>query len=133
MSDGNFGAFISRERERLNAERQQISNQQEELRRKLDAINREFAAIEAYETAKSGRAASARGGSRAGTQRGRRGSKRAELMKVIRAGNGMSRRDILEKMRLRGDKAGEMSVSNALTALKKAGQISSEGGRYRAG
>ena len=54
---GNFSEFISRERERLRAEREQVFNQQEELQRKLDAINREFAAIDAYETAKTGKAA----------------------------------------------------------------------------
>ena len=38
-------------------QREHIFNQQEELQRKLDEINREFAAIEAYESAKTGKAA----------------------------------------------------------------------------
>jgi hypothetical protein len=56
FGDGNFAEYIARERERLHAEREQVFSQQEELQRKLDAINREFAAIEAYETAKTGKA-----------------------------------------------------------------------------
>jgi hypothetical protein len=35
-------------------------------------------------------------------------------------------------MGLKGDKAGEMSVSNALTALTKNNQVRREGGKYRA-
>jgi hypothetical protein len=57
FGDGNFSEYIARERERLRAEREQVFNQQEELQRKLDAVNCEFAAIEAYETAKTGKAA----------------------------------------------------------------------------
>ena len=53
----HFSDFMARERERLRAEREHIFNQQEELQRKLDEINREFAAIEAYESAKTGKAA----------------------------------------------------------------------------
>ena len=75
-----FSGFMSRERERLRAEREQIFNQQEELQRKLEDIDREFAAIEAYETAKTGKAA--RGGSVAGRRqpRARRGSRREQLL-----------------------------------------------------
>ena len=52
-----FPEFISRERERLRAEREQVFTEQKELQRRLDAISREFAAIEAYATAKTGKAA----------------------------------------------------------------------------
>ena len=34
-------------------------------------------------------------------------------------------------MGLKGDKSGEMSVSNALTALTKSNQVHREGGKYR--
>ena len=132
MSDGNFAEYISRERDRLNAEREAIFNQQEELQRKLDAINRELQAIEAYEAAKTGKAArgAVTGSSRA--PRARRGSKREELLNVIRSAQGLSRGEILEKMGLKGDKSGEMSVSNALTALTKTNQVRREGGKYLA-
>jgi hypothetical protein len=129
FGDGNFAEYIARERDRLRAEREQISGQQEELTRKLDAVNREFAAIDAYEGAKTGKAA--RRQAPAGRQsRARRGSRREGLLELIQQGNGLSRGDILERMDLKGDKAGEMSVSNALTALAKSNQIRREGGKY---
>jgi hypothetical protein len=60
-----------------------------------------------------------------------RGSRREAIIAVIReATAGLSRGEILEKMGLKGDKAGEMSVSNALTALGKTNQIRREGGKY---
>lgn len=133
MSDfggGNFSEYIARDRERLQAEREKIFGQQEELQRKLDAINREFAAIEAYETAKTGKAARQAAAGR--QMRVRRGSRRQALLDVIRQSEGLSRGEILERMGLKGDKSGEMSVSNALTALTKNNQVQREGGKYRA-
>jgi hypothetical protein len=130
MSGEHFSDFMTRERERLRTEREQIFNQQEELQRKLDAINREFTAIEAYEAAKTGKAARAGNVSAGRQQRARRGSRREELLNLIREGNGLSRGEILERMGLKGDKSGEMSVSNALTALTKRNEVRREGGRY---
>jgi hypothetical protein len=129
----HFSDFMTRERDRLRAEREQIFDQQQELQRKLDEINREFAAIEAYETAKTGKAARGGGGGGGSTGRQtrvRRGSRREELLNLIREGNGLSRGEILERMGLKGDKPGEMSVSNALTALTKRNQVRREGGKY---
>ncbi len=60
----------------------------------------------------------------------RRSSRREELLNLLREGNGWSRGDILERMGLKGDKAAEMSVSNALTALAKRNQVRREGGKY---
>ena len=55
------------------------------------------------------------------------------MLELIQQGNGLSRGEILERMGLKGDKAGEMSVSNALTALAKRNQIRREGGKYYPG
>src|SRR5829696_3078537 len=127
---GNFSEFISRERDRLRAEREQVFTQQKELQRKLEAVNREFAAIEVYETAKTGKAARQ---APAGRQpRVRRGGRREALLELIRQSDGLSRGEILEQMGLKGDKSGEMSVSNALTALTKSNQVRREDGKYRA-
>jgi len=126
----HFSEFMTRERDRLRSERERIFDQQQELQRKLDEINREFAAIEAYETAKTGKAARGGGGSTGRQTRVRRGSRREELLNLIREGNGLSRGEILERMGLKGDKSGEMSVSNALTALTKRNQVRREGGKY---
>jgi hypothetical protein len=130
----NFNDFITRERDRLRGEREAVFTQQRELQSKLAEIDREMAAIEAYESAKSGKGASARQGRGASTGRAtRRGSKREELLTVIRDSQGLSRGEILDKMGLKGNKSGEMSVSNALTALTKNGQVKREGGKYRIG
>ena len=124
---GNFPEFIARERERLRAEREQIFSQQKELQRKLEAVNREFAAIEVYETAKTGKNARQVPASR--QPRVRRGSRREALLEIIRQSDGLSRGEILERMGLKGDK---MSVSNALTTLTKSDQVHREGEKYRA-
>ena len=130
MSDANFANYIARERERLHAERERIFNAQQELETELAAVNREFAAIEAYEAAKTGKAAAPRQGR---ITRTRRGSRRESILRVIRENpNGLSRGELLEKMGLKGNKQGEMSVSNALTALTKAGQVHRQDGKYRA-
>ena len=127
FGDGNFVEYIARERERLHAEREQVFSRQEELQRKLDAVNREFAALEAYETAKTGKAARQAPASR--QPRARRGSRREALLELIRQSDGLSRGEILEGMGLKGDKSGEMSVSNALSALIKSNQVHRDGGK----
>lgn len=140
MSDGgeHFEQYIERERERLRSERESLLQQQRELEQKLEAIDREYDAIAAYEAAKSGKQVSARGrGQRAsggggGSSRTRSGSKREQLMQVIREGGGLTRGQILDKMGLKGDRSGEMSVSNALTALTKNNQVRREGREYHA-
>jgi hypothetical protein len=134
MDDHRFADVMRDERQRLNQEREAVFNQQQELEDKLAAINRELDAIDAYETAKTGKqsapARQARGGS--GRTRARRGSKREQLLELIRQNpTGLARKDILERMGLKGDKSGEMSVSNALTALTKSNQVSRYEGKYR--
>ena len=121
--------FITRERERLHAEREAIFTQQQELETKLGDINRELAAIDAYEAAKTGKQLPAKTTTRRAAM-GRKGSKREELLGVIRAGDGLTRGEILEKMGLKGNKSGEMSVSNALTALTKGNQVLRRDGKY---
>jgi hypothetical protein len=138
VSEQTFQTFVASERERLNSERETIFNQQHELEGKLSDINRELAAIDAYEAAKAGKPV--RSGRPMATgqtrtrlaSRGRRGSKRDALLKLIQESEGISRGEILEKMGLKGDKSGEMSVSNALTALTKANQVARHDGKYRA-
>ena len=126
----NFQGYITQERERLNREREAVLAQQRDLDQKLREIDREFVAIQAYEAAKTGKAAGAsRGGAR---RQARRGSRREALLDVIRQNGALSRGEILEKMGLKGDKSGEMSVSNALTALTKGNQVRREGGKYHA-
>lgn len=123
-------AYITRQREALVQQREAIFNQQHDLQRQLDEVNEMLRRFDAFE----GKATTA--GRPTRTRRaaaGRRGSKREELLRVIRAGDGLSRGQILEKMGLKGNKSGEMSVSNALTALTKAQQVSRRDGKYFVG
>src|SRR5215471_12841897 len=134
MPQETFEMFVQRERDRLHGEREAIFNQQHELESKLAAINRELAAIDAYEAAKTGKPAPVRKASvqRAAPKRARRGSKREELIKLLGENPaGLGRGEILQKMGLKGDKSGEMSVSNALTALTKSNQVVRRDGKYQ--
>ena len=128
-----FADYVARERKRLQAERESLIQQRREIDQKLAGIDKEFGAVDAYQAAKAGKkvAAKATGGSGRGRAT-RRGSKREALLAVIRENPaGLSRGEILQQMGLKGDKAGEMSVSNALTALTKANQVHRDGGKYR--
>lgn len=130
MADERFSDVMQQERERLNRERQAIFNQQQALQEKLDEINREMQAIDAYESAKSGKAQRQQPRASGGT---RRGSRREGILKAIKeAAAGLSRGELLEKLGLKGDKSGEMSVSNALTALTKGNQVARREGKYHA-
>ena len=134
MANETFEVFVQRERARLHTEREAIFTQQQELENKLADINRELSAIDAYEAAKSGKAPArqspARRTSTRRTSGVRSGSKRDELLNIIKQGGGLTRGEILEKMGLKGNKSGEMSVSNALTSLTKANQVARKDRKY---
>ena len=119
-------AFITRQREALLAQRETIFTLQADLQRQLDEVNGMLAKFDVFEDKRSA-STQARGRRATGT---RRGSKRDELLRVIREGGGLTRGEILEKMGLKGNKTGEMSVSNALTALTKGNQIARRDGKY---
>jgi hypothetical protein len=121
-------AFITEQRDALLQQREHIFNQQQELQKQLDEVNDMLAKFDVFE----GKAVRPAAGRARRAASARRGSKRQELLNVIRQGNGLSRGEILERMHLKGDKAGEMSVSNALTALTKANQVRRDGGKYHA-
>ncbi len=124
-----FGTFMEQERERLSKERESIFTQQQALADQLAMINRELSAIDAYEAAKQGKAVSQPRQRR--SPQSRRGSKRDALLGIIKSNpGGLTRGEILEKMGLKGDKSGAMSVSNALTALSKANQVVRREGKY---
>jgi len=134
----NFQEYIKTERKRLNDERKGLVAQQREAEKKLADIDRELAAIGAYETAKAGKAAkpaaSAPRKARAARKApagARRGSRREPILNLLAENSaGLSRGELLEKMGLKGDKSGEMSVSNALTALSKGKQVARKDGKY---
>jgi hypothetical protein len=145
MSDIRFADVIQRERKRLHRDREEILNQQKELKDKLTKINGELVAIDAYEAAKTGKAAASRGerrdpvieetsikpSSAPPLPRARIGNRREALLRVIgETPNGLSRGEIFVHMDLKGDKSAEKSLSNALTALTKSKRVSRRGGKY---
>jgi hypothetical protein len=137
MAD-RFADVIQQERDHLHRER-------EELQKRLAEIDRELEAIDAYETTKSGKAKSpSRRQVRARPTRTRaqkvtrqrkaaapRGSKRQDVLRVITENpEGLRRREILARLGVKGNKTGEMSISNALTALTKSHQLDRRDGKY---
>lgn len=116
-----FQDHIKKERERLNMERDAILERRKALDTQLAEIDREFKAVEAYEAAKRGKASRQSGPRTSGS---RKGSKRDGIIAALAdIPHGLTRGELLEKMGLKGNKSGEMSVSNALTALTKAGKV----------
>ncbi|NKC11539.1 MAG: hypothetical protein GKR94_04835 [Gammaproteobacteria bacterium] len=126
MEPSTFADFVENEKERLATERERILAEQIGLQEQINEIDRELAAITAYEATKAGKTASPAAG------RGRRGSGvRTRLLSLIgeRTG-GISRAEILESLGMKGNKAKEQSVSNALAALKRGDQITNSDGKY---
>ena len=132
MDDVRFVDVMQRERDLLQREREDIANQKQDLESKLAGINRELEAIDAYEVTKTGKAiARTRKAAGSRAQHVPRGSRREALIEMIRADpNGLSRGEILQRMGLKGDKPGEMSVSNALTSMTKSNQVARREGKY---
>lgn len=60
----------------------------------------------------------------------RRTGVRQQVLAAIKTSPGITRATLLEQLGVKGDKSGENSVSNALSNLKKSGEITGEGGQY---
>ena len=150
MDDTRFADVMQRERERLNHERDELLDQQKELEtqqkeldNKLTEITRELAAIDAYEAAKTGKAAmltqrppvppksEATIEELPAEPRPQPGTRREALLHVIgEHPTGLSRGEIFQRMGLKGNKSAEKSVSNALTALTKTNLVFRREGKY---
>ena len=127
----DFQAFIAQERERLGRQRTDALSKKAELDKELQSIEREMAAITAYERAKAGKPATST--PQPARRTGRRSGRRQEVIDLLKdSPGGLSRREILERLDVKGERREEQSVSNALSALKKAGQLGQEGGKYLA-
>jgi hypothetical protein len=123
-------AFVARQREALLNQREELLNQQRTIQEQLEQLDEMLGKFDVFEGKGQQRKQSRSTGSRRNS--GRRGSKREELIQVIREGGGLTRAQILERMGLKGNKSGEMSVSNALTALTKNNQVRRDGRAYHA-
>lgn len=117
--------------ELIEKEKATLTKRRDELREELAKIEQELAGVHAYEAAKLGKAPTTTT-REPGT---RRSGIRNDVLTVIAASDeGMNRRHLLEHFNAVGDKKLEQSISNALSALKKSGQISqNEAGLYHTG
>ena len=135
-----FANFIKKERVRLDKSRKDALANRAAVESELASIEQELAALDAYRQAKdgpAGRAAAKRApGTRAGANGarrapGRRGEKRQAVLNLIKQNPiGLSRGEILLQMGVKGNRSAEQSVSNALSALKKADKVNSREGKY---
>lgn len=72
-------------------------------------------------------------GKSAGTRTGtRRTGIREEVLALIKQHGSVTRSEIIVRMDAKGNKGAEQSVSNALSALKKAGSVTTKDGSYSA-
>ncbi len=117
-------AFITKQREALLNERQEMVNQQRVLQAQLDELDGMLAKFDVFEGKAAPQVPTRR------KRSGHRGSRREELLRIINQSHGLSRGEILDKMGLKGNKTGEMSVSNALTALTKSKQVTRRDRKY---
>jgi hypothetical protein len=121
-----FATMVDKERERLRKALQDLRAKQDELEAQRATIETELEALDTYEAARTGKIRKSKTASRAP-----RGSRQQSVFELVaKQKKGISRGDILQAMGLKGNKAGEQSVSNALSALKKAKRVTSKDGKY---
>jgi hypothetical protein len=124
----NFATMVDKERERLRKALQDLRTKQQELQAQRATIEAELEALDTYESARTGKTRKSKSASRAP-----RGSRQQSVFELVaKYKKGVSRGDILQAMGLKGNKSGEQSVSNALSALKRANKITSKDGKYLA-
>ena len=133
----DLGRVVQKERTRLTKLKESLAAKRTDLDKQLADVDRELTAIDAYTSARGGKTGSKRGKA-AGATRGPRGPRQAgrreQVLAVIKAGDGLGRGEILAKLGIveKEQKGAAQSVSNALSALKKAGTVKAEGGKYTA-
>ena len=144
----DFRTQVAEEKKRLSQQRRDTEKRIGELESELGAlaaemkgIDAELAAIDAYESATAAPAPRKRRAPKADapapakrTRRRRRASRRAEIVTAIASfgAAGAGRADIIRTLDVKGDKSAEQSVSNALAALKKSGEVTHQDGKYMA-
>jgi hypothetical protein len=133
MMADDMEAAIARQRERLTKKRNDVQGKVVELQVQLAEIDRQFAAVLAYEKTLAGKLPDPAGSKRQQSVRpARRGEKQAQVLQAIgRQAGGMTRGEVIDALGVKGSKSGAQSVSNALTALKKAGKIGSTDGKWQ--
>ena len=111
--------LMEQERERLTKRRAELTEELAEIAAELSRIDAYFSAGRPTRLAKANRQA--------------RGTVQATVLEIIRrTASGITRGDIIATVNSTGSKASEQSISNALSALKKANKITAENGKYKA-
>jgi DNA-binding transcriptional ArsR family regulator len=122
----DFTTFIDQERIRIKEAIKAANAKRREADAEIEELETELTAIAAYDAARKGPKASAE----RRAPRGRRGEKRQAILDLVaQHSDGVTRRELLDALNAH-DKSGSQSVSNALSALKKAGQVAQEGKKY---
>ena len=136
MDGETFETFVERERERLNLRLEEITNEERKLLEERESVERELAGISAYVAAKEGRLdvsgrKPTRAPRRSSGTRAPRGERRGAILDLVNQHpDGLTRGQIIEMLDAKGNLSAERSISNALSALKRAEQIGSHDGRY---
>ena len=92
------------------------------ITRELATLKRHLAALDMFESARKGKTTRSRQ-----RRRSRGPSRRPRILAALKSSsNGITRGEILEKLHAKGNKSAEQSITNALSNLKKAGQITSK-------
>lgn len=129
MDAPTFTTFIAEERERIHDAIKAAKAKREEAEREIAQLEAQLTAIAAYDAALKGTSVS----TEHRATRSRRGEKREAIRELIaQHPDGLTRKELLVAMDAHGNKAAEQSISNALAAMKKAGQIVQEGKSYKA-
>ena len=128
-----FETYITNERERLAKAKEDALSRRKEVDVELAAIDTELQAIAAYEQVKKGkpvRTATPTDGENK-PRKPRESGKRNEVLTLVQSfPHGATRADLIDKLNIKGDKAAEQSLSNALASLKKQGHLTQTDGKY---
>jgi len=120
----DFAQYMDQERARIYGERDALLERKIELETQLTQLDRDMQAIDAYAAAKAGKVPAAKRARSAATNGARPGSRRGAIINAVGAYPlGLARGELLEMLGVKGDKSGEMAVSNALTALIKSNAL----------
>ena len=125
------GMLANRRRE-LNDRKAKLEHEVSALRKKVAEIDLELGAIAAYDEHMARRtdALDVQVGARLHPGE----VTREKVLALVRGkADGLSRREIIEALAVKGDKSGEIAVDNRLRELKRKGSVLHEGRRYRAG
>jgi len=127
----DFAEYMDQERARIHGERATLVHDREAIEVAIRALDHELVAIDAYAQAKAGKVPAAKRVRSAAANGARPGSRRGVIIATLSANpQGLGRGDLLQALGVKGDKSGEMAVSNALTALIKSNALARHEGKY---